>query len=356
MKKQSLPIFFSFLLVACSPAESPAEAPAEKATTGDITPVSVAQVTAYTEVGSSYTATLVPRFQTPVAFRLDGQIVARYVEPGDRVSAGQRLARLDAADIKQRLKAAETTLSAAEKSLIKAENDWQRGQQLFDRGAIGDEQLEQYRVMLESARDQRQQAQSQRVQAENALGYSELKAPLDGVVVKVMAQPGLVVSAGQPVVELAQGGPLQAVVDLPEQVTAAPTAQLQLADKNYSLQRFSVSGALDPQTFTRRVRYNFTQTPTEFSYGQLAQLQLPANSVAGNSGALAVPVSAIDERGDKARVWVVRDQHTKVVEVSVLAIDHDSAMLQSDSLNVGDFIIAHGINRLTDGQQVRVVE
>lgn len=352
MKKHTLTLLISLVLVACSPADNSET----KATNADVTPVSVAQVTPHTEAGNHYTATLMPRFQTPLGFRIAGEIARRHVEAGDKVTAGQALARLDSEDIRQRLKAAKTTLSAAQKNLTKAKNDWQRGQQLFDSGAIGDEQLEQYRVMLESARDQQQQARSQLNQAENALGYTELKAPLDGVVVSIQAQPGLVVSAGQPVVELAQGSDLQVVVDLPEQVTAAKTAQLQLAEKTYPLQLFSASGALDPQTFTRRTRYSVTQTPEQFTYGQLVQIQLPVDTEKTGDETLQVPVSAVDERGDKPQVWVVREQQAEALQITMVAINHEHAILQSSQLEVGDRVIAHGINRLKNGQKVRVVE
>ena len=337
----------SVLLIACSSEETGKDSPP--------TPVSVVRVEDYRAPSVTYTATLTPRFRTPVGFRVAGRVDRRHVEVGQRVEQGQLLASLDPADFEQRIQAAEASLVAAREVVKKATNDLERGQDLFSTGAINDEQLERYQVQLEEAQRGQQAASSELKQAENALSYTRLEAPLPGSVVSVEAEPGLVVNPGQPVLQLAQGGPLQATIDLPGTLSPPQTASLQVDGKPYDLALFSASKALDPQSFTRRVIYNLKTEPENFFFGQLAEASLPIAADFSADSAMTIPVTAIDERGEQARIWLIRDGKATVAPVTVLALTPQTATITSQQLSAGEQIISHGINRLTQGQKVRAV-
>ena len=338
----------SLLLIGCSSEETTKDSPP--------TPVSVVQIEDYRAPAATYTATLAPRFRTPVAFRVAGRVDQRHVEVGERVKQGQLLASLDPDDFEQRVQAAKASLVAAQEVVKKAANDLERGKSLFRTGAINDEQLERYQVALEEARRGQQQASSELKQAENALSYTRLEAPLPGTVVSVEAEPGLVVNPAQPVLQLAQGGPLQATMDLPEKISIPQSASLQVDGKTYELTLFSASNTLDPQSFTRRVRYNLKTEPEHFSFGQLAEATLPITTNFSAESALTLPVTAIDERGQQARVWVIQEGKAAVVPVTVLEVTSQIATITSEDLSAGEQIISHGINRLTEGQKVRAVQ
>lgn len=348
MKKLFSVFAVSILLIGCSSEESTKDSPP--------TPVSVVQIGDYRVPAATYTATLTPRFRTPVGFRVAGRVDQRHVEVGARVKQGQLLASLDPADFEQRLQATKASLVAAQEVVKKAANDLERGKTLFRTGAINDEQLERYQVALEEARRGQQQASSELKQAENALSYTRLKAPLAGTVVTVEAEPGLVVNPAQPVLQLAQGEPLQATIDLPGKISVPQTASLQVDGKSYDLSLFSASNTLDPQSFTRRVRYNLNAEPEHFTFGQLAEATLPIATNFSAESALTIPVTAIDERGQQARVWIIQDGKATVAPVTVLDVTTQTATITSEQLSAGEQIISHGINRLTQGQKVRAVQ
>ncbi|MCL7943073.1 efflux RND transporter periplasmic adaptor subunit [Marinobacter sp. ATCH36] len=348
MKKLFSVFAASILLVGCSSEETTKDSPP--------TPVSVAQIEDYRPPAATYTATLTPRFRTPVAFRVAGRVDQRHIEVGEQVKQGQLLASLDPADFGQRLQAAEASRVAAQEVVKKATNDLERGKSLFRTGAINDEQLERYQVALEEAQSGQQQASSELKQAENALSYTRLEAPLAGTVVSVEAAPGLVVNPAQPVLQLAQGGPLQATIDLPGKVSAPGTASIKVDGKSYELELFSASNTLDPQSFTRRVRYNLNTEPEHFAFGQLAEATLPIATDFSAESALTIPVTAIDERGQQAHVWVIQEGKATVAPVTVLDVTTQTATITSEQLSAGEQIISHGINRLTEGQKVRAVQ
>ena len=337
----------SILLTGCASEENANDPPP--------TPVSVVKIADYRAPSASYTATLTPRFRTAVAFRVAGRVDQRHVEVGQRVEQGQLLASLDPADFEQRIQAAEASLVAAQEVVNKATNDLERGQDLFSTGAINAERLERYQVQLEEAQRGQQAASSELKQAENALSYTRLEAPLPGSVVSVEAEPGLVVNPAQPVLQLAQGGPLQATIDLPGKVSAPQTASLRVDGKAYDLTLFSASDTLDPQSFTRRIIYNLETEPEHFFFGQLAEASLPIATGFSAVSAMTIPVTAIDERGEQARIWIIQDGKATVVPVTVLALTSQTATISSERLSAGEQIISHGINRLTQGQKVRAV-
>ena len=300
-----------------------------------------------------FTGTLQPRYKTELGFRVAGAIAERLVEPGEKVNADQNLAVLDDADFIERKEAADATLKASRENHRKAEKDLTRGKELLREGAIGQEQLEAYQVAYQSAEQQLQQALSEQRQASNALSYTRLVAPQAGIIVDITAEPGLVVGQGQPVVQLAQGNAMQVVVDLPAAINAPEKAHLILNDQQVSLSRFSQAGALDPQTFTRRVRYQLDETAKGAVFGQLGTVEISNNSNGDNL--FSIPISALDERGEQARVWVIRDGSAVTQPVQVVKINTYQAIISSSALDLESQIISQGINRLNQGQKVRAV-
>src|SRR5256714_112821 len=66
------------------------------------------------------------RYETDLGFRVAGKMVARLVNVGDRVRAGDVVARLDPQDLKLQVQSAEAELSAAESNLAQAAADHER--------------------------------------------------------------------------------------------------------------------------------------------------------------------------------------------------------------------------------------
>ena len=132
------------------------------------------------------------RASIPLAFSIGGVVGEVAVRNGDRVDAGQRLARLDPAEIDARV-------SAAQASVDKAERDLARAERLYEDSVVTRTRLLDTRTAAEVARADLRAARFAR---EN----SEIRAPAPGRVTARVAEVGQVVQAGQPIVQLGEAG------------------------------------------------------------------------------------------------------------------------------------------------------
>lgn len=193
--------------------------------------------------------------EVDVGFKLSGRIVQIYVQEGDRVEKGRVIARLDNEDLRQRVELSRATLRAsqarlekllagsrpeevkeAEASLQQAQFDfenkkaqYERIKTLFDGKVVPRESLdnaetrfkiakaalegatETYKKVregprkedIEDGRAQVEQARASLKLAETQLSYTELQAPISGIVLVKSAEIGEVVNPGTSILTLA---------------------------------------------------------------------------------------------------------------------------------------------------------
>lgn len=311
--------------------------------------VRTAMVRAADPVPLVLSGTVQARYESPLAFQVGGRIVARLVDAGATVRAGQALARLDPKDVLAQFEAAQAAVRAAQAQWRLAQNELARTERLAAQRFVGEQALDRARTQLEAARSQLEAAQAQERQARHALEYTELRAPADGVLVEWSAEPGQVVAAGQPVALLAQKGEREVEVALPERFgrQPPPRGEALLPDGSaVPLELREVSGAADAVSRTFRARYRLLATEPP-PLGSVVQVRLPLPPVEG----WEVPVGAIDERGGGARVWRVRQGRLEAVPVDVLALENATARVRGP-LEAGDRVVAFGTHVLREGMRV----
>ncbi len=290
------------------------------------------------------------RTETALAFQVGGRIARRDVDAGQTVQAGQVLLSLDPSDLDQARARALATADAAAAALRLAEAESRRGQALLERQFISAQAFEQLELVEEAARQQHRASLAVLAEADHALAYAQLRAPFDGLLISVGGEPGQVVAAGHPVAMLARTDRLEVEVLLPEAL-GAPESGLLLAAQGQPL-RLSlreVAGAADPQTRAWPARYRLDDADAALRLGSVVRVSL---SGAGGGSVLAVPISAIHERGQGPVVWRIVDGQARPLAVELLALNEEYAHIQAE-LVPGERIIAAGLHRLQPGQRVR---
>ncbi|HHB1426381.1 TPA: efflux RND transporter periplasmic adaptor subunit [Serratia odorifera] len=322
--------------------------------------VRVARVADAVDTTRAFSGTVVARVQSDLGFRVGGKILERLVDAGQSVKKGQPLMRLDPTDLGLQARAQQQAVAAARAQARQTAADEARYRGLVASGAVSASAYDQIKAAAETARAQLSAAQAQADVAINASGYAVLLADADGVVMDTLAEPGQVVSAGQPVVRLARAGQREAIVHLPETLrpaigsmamaslygdrAAAVPAQLRL-----------LSDAADPLTRTFEARYVLAGTLASAPLGATVTL----NIVNGKADAptLQVPIAALYDSGKGAGVWIVAGTPAKVSwrAVRVLGISDDAARV-AGNLTVGEQVVALGAHLLHDGEPVRLAQ
>jgi RND family efflux transporter MFP subunit len=289
-----------------------------------------------------------------------GKLIARMLDVGDRVTAGQVLARLDDTDARLELEAAEAEQAAARTDLARAEADLARSRDLFDAGHVAQAALDRATSAAAEALSRADRAGRMRELAANRLSYMDLVAEAAGIVTATLAEPGQVVAAGQPVLSLAQGDALDVVFALPEQSralleTAAATAELWgVAGKNYALTLRDISPDVDPVGRTYRARMTLTALDTEAALGRTVTVRL---TTTGAQPAAVLPLASVVNDGAGAAVWRLPQGAALVerVPVDLVRIGGDVAILRG-GLVEGDRVISLGASKIDPSRPVRVVE
>lgn len=305
-----------------------------------------------------HTGTIRPRHDVALGFRVSGKMVARLVDVGDRVTRGQVIARLDESDIRLEVALAAAEAEAAQVDLARAEADVTRSRRLFSEGHIAQATLDRAVSGAAEAGSRADRAQKSLTLVRNRLGYAELRADADGVVTGVLAEPGQVVSAGQPVLSVAKAGELDVVFALPEQdralvEKAGARAEIWGAGgKSYTLLLRDISPDVDPAGRTYRVRMALQDPDEDAALGRTVTVILESDAAAPVA---AVPLASVLDDGTGPAVWRVVGDRVERVPVEVVSVT-DALVMIRGPLAEGEVIVSLGAHKIDPARPVRVVE
>ncbi|MBY5818345.1 efflux RND transporter periplasmic adaptor subunit [Rhizobium leguminosarum] len=318
--------------------------------------VKVAEAMTTETAKRSFTGTVASRVQSNLGFRVPGKIVQRMVDVGQQVRQGQALMRIDETDLQLALTAKRNTVTAARAVLTQAQADEKRYATLVKNGLAATQQrYEQAKAALDTASAQLAAAEADAKVAENAATYTVLLADSDGTVVDTLGDPGQVVAAGQTVVQLAQSGPREAVVWLPE--TLRPNIGSEAKASVYGGDGLSgkarlrqISDAADPQTRTYDARYVLEGSAASAPLGSTVTITILD---VDRQSEVSVPVGAILDDGTRTGVWVVNGATSTVnfFPVEIKRIGEETAFVTG--IGVGQQVVALGAHLLENGATVR---
>lgn len=303
------------------------------------------------------------RHEALIGFQVAGRLRSRDVQLGDPVRSGQVLARLDPEDLRLAQHAAEAAAVAARTQQVQAEADYRRFEALRAQGFISEAELERRKSALEAASAQYRQAQaSSRLQG-NQSSHAELRAPQAGIVTAVLADPGTVLSAGAPVVRLAQAGPRDAVFSVPEDQLSQAQALLGVADglkvrvgadpteRPATLRE--LAAAADPATRTFLAKADLHSTQVPLNQTATVSMPLPVN---GAADAVLVPVTALAERDGHSVVWSLDQASMTVQPRPVTLVQPVGDRWRVRGVKPGTELVTAGLHVLRPGQKVRRLE
>ena len=340
-------------LSACSEEPKPVEA--------EVRPVKIMKVEPHQTVATLvYSGSVKARTEMNLGFRLNGKIVERRVDVGDRVRKGDVLMRLDPTDVALAVDRARASLDSSRQQFTTAEAAYKRADQLFRQKTVPMAVLEQRKLAYDQALAQRTAAEAQLDEATNQLSYTDLKADRDGVVTAVQADAGQVVGAGNVAVVLADDREKEAVIAVPEMDISAfsigqPVRAGFWADPSLTLRGKvrEIAASADPLSRTFAVRVALEDNP-KVLLGMTATVTAERTTAAST---VDVPLAALSTQQGQPVVWVV-DAATSSVEarpVKTGPFTADGVRIEN-GLSRGDLVVAAGTQFMTDKLKVRLPE
>jgi RND family efflux transporter MFP subunit len=287
-------------------------------------------------------------------------MVSRPVDVGQRVRAGDVLARLDPEDLRLSQEVARAALHAAQVNHDWNLADFKRFKELREQGFISGAELDRREATLKSAAAQLEQARAQASVQGNQAAYTTLTAPASGVVVAVEAEPGAVLAAGAPVLRLALDGPRDAVFAVPEDAVAGVrrlvgkagivSVKLWGGDERLSATVREVAAAADPATRTFLVKADLSSPVPQLGQTATVAIELPRID-----GVTLLPLAAVKEHRGRAAVWVVdpSQQQVRSREIEVAGAQGNDVIV-GRGLEPGERVVTAGVHVLTEGMKVRL--
>ena len=311
------------------------------------------------------TGTVAARNLINLAFRASGQVTERHADVGQKVEAGDLLARIDAVEQEAGLRSAQATLNAARAQLIQATANYARQEALLKQGFTTRSQFGTAEEAKQRAEAALVSAQSLMKNAQDMMSYTELRAPRSGVVTARNIETGQLVQAAQTAFVIAADGERDAVFDVQEAL-AAHAENIVGKHGTEALPQVSLSLVSDPAvtatghvrevapvvnatTGTVRIKVELDTPPAAMTLAAPVTGSLRLPSVR----AVILPWSAMTAQGNKPAVWVLDPETKTVTSVAIDILDYErEKIIISGGLQDGQMVVTRGGQMLGEGSVV----
>ena len=336
IKTLSLALLSAGLLASCSSSSSSKATEEQSADTVRLVKVAPAEMRALS-LSEEFTAQLEAKVVNNITAQAGGRLKQLLVKVGDRVGAGQAVARMEA-----------TQASQAQIQLADAKTNFARMDELYKVGGVSKAQWEQ----AKSAVDQAKLAYG------NAAENTVLRSPISGFVTAKNYDNGDMTSPQLPVVVIQQIAPVKAVIGVSEQYysylkkgAAATLSVDALGEETFSGVVTNIFPTLDPVTHTVSTEIEVSNKDLKLRPGMYARVHLDF----GTKEALTVPDKAIvRQAGSGARYVYVFSGGKAVYRAVELGQQQGDLYEVVSGLNAGDQVIISAPSNLKNGLSVKL--
>lgn len=322
-------------------------------------------------VYQEYSASLEGSKDIEIRPQVEGYIEQIYVDEGARVRRGQMLFKVNDRTYREQLNTAKAGVSAAKANLVAAQINVSKIKPLVDNNIVSDVQLKSAQAAYDAAQAQVAQAQALVRNAEINLGYTLIKAPVDGYIGRIPLKIGSLVgmSTPEPLTVISELKTVYAYFSLSEndflgfkeqypgntveeKIKAMPPVELVLADGTvYPIKgRVEVvSGQFNNDIGSISFRAEFPNPDGQLRSGNTGRIRLPLSL----PSSIVVPQDATYELQDKVFVFAVADSN-KVASVPIAVSGRSgNYYLVKSGVKPGDKIVFSGLDRLRDGAVIQ---
>ena len=327
--------------------------------------------------------------EAPILARADGYIARRYADIGDRVTAGQLLAELEAPELDQQVQQARANLQQAQAALEQATANYEQGKantemanvtakrwsNLATKGVVSKQENDQFQAQAHSqaanlqslekaiaaARSNIASAEANLSRLQSMQSYKAVKAPFAGVITVRNVDVGALVSTGATLLfRIAQTNILRTYVNVPQadagSIRVGQKAQLKISDlpgRSFAGVVTRTSNSLDPASRTLLTEIQVPNTSGALMPGTYALVDLDTPR---SNPPLMLPSGAFVVRADGAQAAVVGPDHMVHFQKIQVGRDYGDHIEVLGGLEDGDSVIVNPADNVRDGVKVNPVE
>jgi RND family efflux transporter MFP subunit len=305
----------------------------------EVTPIIRRAISTYIETNG----TLEAENEVDIVARTSAPIVELLTEEGREVRQGELLARLDDQEHRARLEISRVTLN-------ETETTWKRSQSLHEGELISVEEYERALAAHESARAQFDEDEIQ-------FGYTEIRAPFDGLIVARYVHLAENVGVNAPLFRISDFDPLLCPIQVPERemprLRAGQSAYLTVEawpGRRFGARVLRIRPVVDADTGTIRVTLE-VRTEGKLRPGMFARVFI---ETATRPEALVIPKAALSLESIGDTVYVAEAGRASRREVSLGYQEGDFVEIVS-GVGEGESVVVVGQDGLGDGTPIQIL-
>jgi membrane fusion protein (multidrug efflux system) len=346
-------------LGACKRGTAEADAANAKTAAMTIGTENIAIVTAGEVMsGPSLSGALAPEREANVRAQVGGSVLQTYADQGQRVSAGQLLARIDASGLQDAFLSARAAVTSARNSADIAQRDLARSEKLLAAGAIAERDIEQSRRASIAANAALADARARLANAQKQVGNTNIVSPFSGVVSDRPVSAGDVVQPGTAMFTVVDPSSMRLEASIPADQLSSVRIGVPVTftvtgypGRSLTGQVTRINPTADPATRQVRIIASIPNTSGALVGGLFANGRLASESKHG----LIAPVSAIDTRTTTPAVMRIRQGKVERVLVQLGLRDDGAERIQITSgVQAGDTLLLGAAQGISAGTAVRV--
>lgn len=309
--------------------------------------------------------TVRPLQSVAVRPRVEGELLSVNFEEGETVQKGQQLAQVDPRDYQAQLDQAKGQLAQDQAQLASAREDLARYEKLIDSNYVSQQELEQQRQLVRQYEGTVASDQASVQSAQVQLDYTDIVAPITGVVGIRNVDPGNIIQLGDddPIVTITQLDPISVIFSLPSRYVDTVRGRLKASEhpavsvtgtdgETYSGQLSSIDSNINSATGTIRLRATFDNPAGGLYPNAYVDVSLVSQILRDQ---VIVPEPAVQTGQDGNYVYVVKDDDTVTRRDVTLTATQDSQSALSSGVEAGERVVVDGVDSLREGAKVRVV-
>lgn len=310
------------------------------------------------EEGIAITGDLHPIESVEVRARIEGDLIGVQVREGERVRAGQLLARFEASEQESARASAEADRVAAESELGTAKWNLEQTEELFRAGAVAERDFKAAQQSVATGTARLAAAQSRLRATASLLRDTRVLAPTSGVIDRKLVESGEHVARGTTLFSLVRSDVLELAASVPARqarsVRVGQTVHFAADGRSFDGRVARVSPTIDPATRAVTVYVQVPNADHSLRGGAFATGRVVSRVV---PNALLVPSAAVRQSAEDGRPYVYRlaGKVLDVASVQLGVVDERAGLAEVlEGLAAGDRVIVGNVGTLGRGMQVIV--